>query len=104
MLNIFTQKKSKKDEQLPFMYFYDIQNKKPDEFIIKTSSPSPSPSPIVPTAPPLLTDKPSSYVSPSDSSPYNPSYIPPTDETISEPSSSPTNETNTTLSVPFSSI
>jgi len=44
MLNIFTQKKSKKDEQLPFMYFYDIQNKKPDEFIIKTSSPSPSPS------------------------------------------------------------
>ena len=24
--------KSKKDEQLPFMYFYDIQDKKDDEF------------------------------------------------------------------------
>ncbi len=113
MLNIFTQKKNKKDEQLPFMYFYNIQNKKPDEFIKKI--PVKTPSPIVPS---LLTSETSSYVSPSDSSPYNPSYIPPLDETIPPsaiipPSATipPSDETTSlipsappTLSGPFSSI
>jgi hypothetical protein len=77
MLNFFTQKKNKQDEQLPFMYFYDIQNKKPDEFIKKpldststsTTASAPPISSDSSSAPPISSDSSSAPPISSDSAP-----------------------------------
>ena len=90
--------KNKKDEQLPFMYFYDIQDKKDDEFeqisysstpVIESSSP-----PVIPPIIPLVNESPSVDESTS--------VIPPVIE--SSPVTPPITESPTPEIGPFSQI